>query len=54
MLSTSKDALFPGDGTLAITKMSGHHHWWLAGSYNILEVDSMLVSWWTVFFVARW
>ena len=70
MLSTSRNVLFPGHnhllttgaslaGTRVIIKVSGHQDQWLAGGYNLeiehfLEVDSMVVSWWIVFFLALW
>ena len=51
MLATSKNVLFPGHnhlltigtdyptlGARAIIKVKGHHHWWLAGGYD-LEID---------------
>ena len=43
-------------GARAIIKVSGRQHWWLAGGYDLrnwtfLEVDSMVVRWWIVFFV---
>ena len=49
MLSTPKNALFPGHnhllttgvddpsltGTRVIMKVLGHQHWWLAGGYDL-------------------
>ena len=37
--------------------MSGHQYWWLAGGYDLeirtlLEVASIVVTWWIVFFCA--
>ena len=49
MLATSKNVLFPGHnhllitdtdnpsltGARAVTKVSGHQHWWLAGGFDL-------------------
>ena len=45
-------------GTRAIIKGSGHQYWWLAGGYDLeighlLEVASMVVTWWIVAFFAQ-
>ena len=61
MLATSENVLFPGHkhllttgaddpslaGTLAIIKVSGHQHQWLAGGYD-LEIGHFLkwLAWW--------
>ena len=53
MLTTSKNVLFPGQnhllttntddpslaGTQEIIKVSGHQHRWLAGGYNIYDLE---------------
>ena len=66
MLATSKNVLFLGHnyllttsadnpslaGARAITKVSRHQYLWLApGNGTFLEVASMVVTWWIVFFV---
>ena len=73
MLSTSKNDLFPGHNHLltagvndlaslrAISKVSGHQHWWLAGDdlerghfRGGYRIYSMVVTWWIVAFFAQW
>ena len=42
-------------GAWLIIEVKGHQHQWLAGGYNLeiglLEVDSMVVTWWIVAFL---